>query len=91
MSGSQQHGSLPDPVQRAIARAAADAAVAPERVRLQEYEHVDWPDTSLGVPLPGVLYAQVVTPGYRVRLSIDGRPAVYHTDLGERVVAAPAG
>lgn len=42
---------------------------------------VDWPDTSLGCPQTGLVYAQVVTPGYLVKLSYQGKTYEYHTDL----------
>jgi len=34
---------------------------------------VNWPDTSLGCPEPGMVYAHVVTRGYKILLSYDGR------------------
>jgi|GEM_PF-3707862 len=44
---------------------------------------VDWPDTSLGCPQEGLLYAQVITPGFMVLLSHDGKQYTYHTDQAE--------
>ena len=31
-------------------------------------EEVTWPDTSLGCPKPGQVYAQVLTPGFSIKL-----------------------
>lgn len=88
---AQARGDLPAPVQRALERAASDAAVSPGQVRLIDYEPVEWPDTALGVPKPGRLYPQVITPGYRVRLRLDaaGAEVEYHTDQGSRIVRLP--
>lgn len=36
-------------------------------------ERVEWPDTSLGNPKPSMVYAQVITPGYRLILEADGQ------------------
>jgi hypothetical protein len=53
-------------------------------------EKVDWPDTSLGVPDPGRLYAPVITPGYRIVLRVGDESYELHTDLeGKNTVLAP--
>ncbi len=44
-------------------------------------EAVDWPDSSLGCPVEGELYAQVITPGYRLVVEVDGARTEIHTDL----------
>jgi hypothetical protein len=45
-----------------------------------------WPDSSLGIAEPGLAYAPVVTPGYRVELRAAGRVYEYHTDAAGGVV-----
>lgn len=50
---------------------------------------VDWPDSSLGCPQPGMVYLQVVTPGYRLVLAAGGVSTEYHTDAGGRFVVCP--
>jgi len=49
-------------------------------------EAVNWPDTSLGCPELDMMYAQVITPGYRILLSYSAEIRVYHSDRGDRVV-----
>ena len=49
-------------------------------------EAVDWPDTSLGCPQPGMAYAQVITPGFRVVLEAAGKTCEYHTDSSSHLV-----
>ncbi|GAB4531861.1 MAG: hypothetical protein Kow0063_11670 [Anaerolineae bacterium] len=61
-------------------------SLSPEEVRLVLVEAVDWPDTSLGCPQPGMMYAQVITPGFRVVLEAGGAEYEYHTDTGDQVV-----
>lgn len=80
---------LPKPVQRAVRFAATVHGLPREAVTLLSYEPVDWPDAALGAPQPDRLYAQVVTPGYRVTVSVAGKPVIYHTDRAGRVVRAP--
>ena len=53
---------------------------APEQIAVISVESVDWPDTSLGVPKQGVFYAQVITPGYKIVLTTEGKRYEYHTD-----------
>jgi hypothetical protein len=79
-------GDLPFPVQAAIAAAAIERGVAIEAVSVVRFEAVDWPDSSLGCPKEGEFYAQVITPGYLVVLSIDGEEIEYHTDSVDRAV-----
>jgi hypothetical protein len=70
--------------ERLVAAAIADLAqrlgVAPEEITVQSVEAVEWPDTSLGCPLPGMDYAQMVVPGYHVVLMAQGGTYEYHTD-----------
>jgi hypothetical protein len=49
-------------------------------------EAVDWPDTSLGCPQPGLMYAQVITPGFLIVLEAKGQSYEYHTGRTEQVV-----
>jgi hypothetical protein len=44
-------------------------------------EYVEWPDASLGNPEPGMAYAQVITPGFKIVFEAGGAPYEYHTDL----------
>ncbi len=57
----------------------------PEQIQLVKQEKVDWPDTSLGYPEKGKMYAQVITPGFRIVLEAGGKLYEYHSDY-ERVV-----
>lgn len=55
-------------------------SVRPETIELVgEIEAVTWPDASLGCPEPGMMYAQVLTPGYRFTLQSGGKLYRYHT------------
>jgi hypothetical protein len=47
---------------------------------------VDWSDTSLGCPEPGMMYAQVITPGFLVMIEAEGQQYEYHTDESRFVV-----
>ena len=55
-------------------------------LEVRKVESVAWPDTSLGCPKPGMFYAQVITPGFRIILASGMRVFEYHTDRNRRVV-----
>jgi len=60
----------------AIALAKEDLAehsgVTVEKIAVLGIEAVEWPDTSLGCPQSGKMYAQAITPGYRIILKVGG-------------------
>ena len=69
-----------------VATAAAEqvaqtANVAVGDVRLISMEAVEWPDASLGCPQPDMMYAQVITPGYRLIFDAGGQNVEVHTDM----------
>jgi hypothetical protein len=55
-------------------------------ISLKKAEAVNWPDTSLGRPEPGKMYAQVITPGYLIVLSYGQTDFEFHTDKGGNFV-----
>lgn len=48
-------------------------------IDLVTLEAVDWRDGSLGCPQPDMVYLQVITPGYRVQFTVNGKRYSYHT------------
>ena len=86
-------GSLdtPDPEQRdlarlAVATLAADLGVPEEQISVDSIRAVDWSDSSLGCPQPGQAYLQVITPGHRVTLRVDGAIHFVHEARGRAFV-----
>jgi len=57
-----------------------------DQIELLEVQEVVWPDASLGCPQPGMMYAQVITPGYRVVLKAGGQTKEYHADASSFVL-----
>jgi len=76
--------------QDSVVQAREDLAdrlsIGVEQITLEKVEAVEWPDASLGCPEPGKVYAQVVTPGYRIVLEAQGGSYEYHADLEQRVI-----
>ncbi len=74
------------------ADAAQVASVDVTEVVVLEERAVEWPDGSLGCPQPGMLYTQVITPGYQVIVSAGDLELDYRLDRrgGFRVCETPA-
>jgi len=49
-----------------------------DQISVRSMESVEWPDTSLGCPEEGKMYAQVVLPGYKILLEAKGKVYEYH-------------
>jgi hypothetical protein len=71
----------------AVAYLADELGITPQEVTVLASEQVEWSDASLGCPQPGMMYAQVVTPGYSFLLDAAGEQYKVHTDLtGQSVI-----
>lgn len=83
---SEPAGSLLSslPAQAAVRIAAAELGLSPDAITVESVEELDWPDASLGCPQPGMLYAQVITPGHRVIVVAGGRKYAVHLDANGR-------
>jgi len=55
-------------------------------IEVIEVEEVEWPDTSLGCPQPGMVYAQVIVPGWRVVMRVGDEVYEYHAGGGHAVL-----
>lgn len=92
MTGGSTHGeggSGPEAQAAALLarqELAIKLGIEPEAIRLVSVETVEWRDASLGCPQPGMMYAQVIIPGFRVLLEAVGRVYTYHTDQGRNAV-----
>ncbi|MDW7990884.1 MAG: hypothetical protein RMK65_01830 [Anaerolineae bacterium] len=88
---STPEASVPEPVWAAVRALAERLGISESVIRVLSFKQVDWPDTSLGCPEPGMMFAQVITPGYRVVLEAAWETFEVHTDLtGRQVVFCPS-
>lgn len=53
-------------------------SISASDIVLVEAKEVVWSDGSLGCPQPDMMYAQVLTPGYLIKLKYDIRDFEYH-------------
>lgn len=63
--------------------------IATSAVNVVTIQSVNWSDSSLGCPEPGMNYLMVITPGYRIVLEADGKEYFYHTDQRGYFVLCP--
>lgn len=63
------------------AHVAQEEGVDPGEVYIVEMEAVDWPDGCLGAAQAAEMCIQVITPGYRVVVEVEGSSRVYHTNV----------
>jgi len=73
---------FPSGMEGLIEKAKADLAqrlsIQRGDITLVEAKAVTWSDGSLGCPQPDMVYAQVLTPGYLVKLKYDIHEFEYH-------------
>lgn len=89
-SGIGSDVSLPEGSREVVERAIGDLAsrlgLSERSVGIVSVEARMWSDASLGCPQPGKMYAQVVTPGFQIRLEAQGKVYDYHTGMGSIVL-----
>ena len=71
---------LDQAVQAARADLAQRLGITAQAIQVAEATEVEWPNLALGCPEPGMMYGQVVVPGFRVVLQAGGQSYDYHGD-----------
>lgn len=57
-----------------------------QEIEVVGVDEVEWPDTSLGCPEPGMVYAQMIVPGHRVMMRVGDEVYEYHSGGGQGVL-----
>jgi hypothetical protein len=65
---------------------AQQLSISVDEISLVEARSVVWPDSSLGCPQEGIMYLQVLTPGFLLLLEHVGTNFEYHTDRSSHIV-----
>ena len=65
-------------VENAKANLAIHLSIPTTDINVLDARNVVWSNSSLGCPQPGMLYAEVLTPGYLILLNVDGQDYEYH-------------
>ena len=80
LNGSPAAEAQAAAIEAARREAAQRFNTTPDSLQVEDVESRQWPDRSLGCPRQGVLYAQILTPGYLIILSSGSRRFEYHAD-----------
>ena len=80
--------SLPTPadpsLQSLVEKAKSDLgqrlSISLTQINLVELTEVEWSDSGLGCPQPGMDYLQVITPGYLILLEVNAQTYEYHSN-----------
>jgi hypothetical protein len=75
----QQAPFLAERVNQAKEDLARRLSVETDQIDLLEARQVTWPDSSLGCPKPGMVYAQALQEGLLIRLGVAVRMYFYHS------------
>ena len=70
----------------AVKTLAAHLDVPVDAISVDTVRAIDWPDSSVGCPQPGEAYMQVITPGHRITLRVDGKFHFVHEANGRAFV-----
>lgn len=65
---------------------AEQLQVLPDEIKLLEIESVEWPDGCLGLASPDEMCIQVITPGYRLLIEVNGKTHEVRTDQNGNTV-----
>lgn len=68
---------------RAVEELAAEMGIETSAISVTAMDAVDWPDASLGCPEDGMMYAAVLTSGYKIMLEANGEQHEYHSSNRE--------
>ncbi|MHB1296267.1 MAG: PA14 domain-containing protein [Anaerolineae bacterium] len=77
-----------DASSRAVAALADKLGIAEDTIRVLSVEDTTWPNTCLGIALPGQECSTVPMAGFRVMLEVNGTSYEYRADLYDRVLEA---
>lgn len=90
-TGEGTPGDLPPQAAlEAANQLAQNLGVEVNDIEIVSTEQVDWPDACLGVPQGDEACAEVVTPGFRVVLEVNGEQFEFRTDeQGQIIRQAP--
>ncbi|MFW5869218.1 MAG: hypothetical protein ACOCX2_15435, partial [Armatimonadota bacterium] len=79
-------------VEMAITDLAGRLSMDPEGIAVEDVEEVQWPNSALGLPEPGMMYTMAVMPGHRIVLRAKQRMYEYHAaSRGEQATVRYAG
>lgn len=93
-AGSGDTASVPKEAMTAVVndlKNRGNANVVESDVKVTTFDAVEFPDGSLGCPAPGTMYSQVLTPGFKMGVTYNGKSYDYRINArGFRAVLCDA-
>jgi len=86
LPGSSSSADPQPAVDAALRDASLHLSVALADLKVDQVQPRQWGDSSLGCPKPGLMYSQIVTPGFLILISGAGKQLEYHSDSRGQVV-----
>jgi hypothetical protein len=86
LPGSSSNANPQPSVDASLQDAEKHLGVGSGDLHVDQVEAHQWGDSSLGCPRPGLMYSQIVTPGYLIVISGAGKRLEYHTDTRGQIV-----
>jgi hypothetical protein len=77
---------LPPAVQAVLEQVSQQFGVEVQNIEIVETEQVEWPDACLGLPEVDEACAEVVTPGFRVELTVNDETFEFRTDESGQII-----
>lgn len=77
---------LPQAIELGKIDLAKSLRVNESQIIVKKTEKAEWRNSGLGCPIAGQMYLQVITPGYKVIFSYNGKEYEYHTNSGSQFV-----
>ena len=65
-------------IDKAMEDLAQRLSISASQINIIDAREVVWPNSSLGCPQPGMMYAEVLTPGYLILLNTNGVSYEFH-------------
>lgn len=73
-------------IEKAKENLAQRLSISSSQIDLMSATEVVWPNSSLGCPQEGMVYADVLTPGYLILLNANNMDYEYHASKGTEVI-----
>jgi hypothetical protein len=76
----------PDAALSALEELSLEFQIPVDEIEIVSYSQEEWTDSCLGLGTAEEICAQVITPGWRVVLEVDGTEYVYRTDISADII-----
>ncbi len=88
--GGGANGVAQPLIDLALAEVANTTGIPVEELEVTATEAVEWPSSALGCPMPGQMYLDVITPGFRIEVQAGDERFDVGTNVdGSAIVVCP--